>query len=294
MRIVFIGAVKFSRRTLEHLIASGATIAGVCTMQTSDFNSDHADLAPICQLHGIPWIYVADINAPETLGWIAQRRPDIIFCFGWSRILKKDLLTAAPLGVVGYHPTALPKNRGRHPLIWALVLGLKRTGSTFFLMDEGADTGDILSQQEVVIDAKDDAGTLYKKITDTAISQLDDLVPALAKNAVSPVRQDSTQANVWRKRGPSDGRIDWRMTAEHIHNLVRGLTHPYVGAEFIYKGTSIKLWSSSVVETEGTNCEPGKVRGSENGHAIIQCGSNALRLLQTEPPLTAKVDEYLL
>ena len=52
------------------------------------------------------------------------------------------------MGILGYHPSLLPFNRGRHPIIWALALGLKETGSTFFFMDENADTGDIVSQKK--------------------------------------------------------------------------------------------------------------------------------------------------
>ena len=50
---------------------------------------------------------------------------------------------------MGYHPAELPYNRGRHPIIWALALGLKSTASTFFYMKEGADDGDIISQEIV-------------------------------------------------------------------------------------------------------------------------------------------------
>jgi methionyl-tRNA formyltransferase len=63
------------------------------------------------------------------------------FCLGWSNLLKAEILKAAPLGVIGFHPAALPANRGRHPLIWALGLGLDETATTFFFMDKGADRG---------------------------------------------------------------------------------------------------------------------------------------------------------
>ena len=81
-------------------------------------------------------------------------KPDIIFCFGWSSLIKSEVLNLTKLGVVGYHPAMLPNNRGRHPLIWAKILGLTQTGSTYFFMDEGADTGDILDQSsfEISID----------------------------------------------------------------------------------------------------------------------------------------------
>ena len=65
------------------------------------------------------------------------------------------------MGVLGYHPTKLPANRGRHPLIWSLVLGLKQSASTFFFLDQDADSGDIISQKDFEILNTDDALALY-------------------------------------------------------------------------------------------------------------------------------------
>ena len=127
MRIIFIGSVAFSLSAFEHLVSTGADIVGVCTLKESKFNSDHADLSQSSILHGIPYLYVDNINSDSTVNWIKQKSPDVIFCFGWSKLLKKRILDLAPLGVIGYHPAALPANRGRHPLIWALVLGLKQS-----------------------------------------------------------------------------------------------------------------------------------------------------------------------
>jgi methionyl-tRNA formyltransferase len=130
MRVIFIGAVQFSKYALERLLATNAQIVGVCTLQNSKFNADHEDLSSVCNTYGIPWRYTEDINSAESISWISGKAPDVIFCFGWSRLLKQDLLRLAPLGIVGFHPAALPANRGRHPLIWALVLGLKKTATT--------------------------------------------------------------------------------------------------------------------------------------------------------------------
>ena len=111
--------VEFSRNALEHLLGLGAEIVGVCTLQESKFNTDHVDLSGVSAAHGIPWRYADDINSAEIVHWIRDTAPDVIFCFGWSRLLGLDLLKLAPMGVVGFHPAALPANRGRHPLIWA-------------------------------------------------------------------------------------------------------------------------------------------------------------------------------
>ena len=144
-----------------------------------------------------------------------------------------------PLGVVGFHPAALPANRGRHPIIWSLVLGLDKTASTFFFMDAGADSGDILSQREILISDQDDARTLYNKVTEMALSQIEEFLPALASGSAQRVTQSPLEASSWRKRRKTDGVIDWRMSAQSIHNLVRGLSKPYVGAHFLTDGKEI-------------------------------------------------------
>jgi methionyl-tRNA formyltransferase len=293
MRIVFIGTVRFSENVLTKLIGMSVDVVGVCTLNKSPSNADHVDLAPFCRKHNIPVKYVTDINAKESINWIKALSPDIIFCFGWSQLLKTQLLYLAPLGVIGYHPTSLPANRGRHPLIWALVLGLKETASTFFFMDDGADSGDILSQYPIKISDNDTAGTLYKRITEVALKQVDEFIPALVSGAYKRVEQNHSLSNTWRKRGKDDGKIDWRMSAKSIHNLVRGLTKPYVGAHFILQGKAIKVWETELVINSQKNVEPGKVIFVDEKEFIVKAGENAIRLLKTEPVLDIKRGSYL-
>lgn len=293
MRIVFIGTVEFSRRALECLLAMNAEIVGVCTLQEAKFNADHVDLSAVIKSRGIPWCYAEDINSTEALSWIRDKAPDVIFCFGWSRLLKQDLLRLAPRGVVGFHPAALPANRGRHPLIWALALGLEKTASTFFFMDAGADSGDILSQREIIIDDADDARTLYDKVAQTALEQIEEFVPTLAAGTFHRQKQDQQLANTWRKRGNADGKIDWRMSARSIHNLVRGLAKPYVGAHFIVNGQEIKVWKTAVVSNAQRNMEPGKVLVQTGSRFIVKCGEDAICLLVTEPSFEPIVGNYL-
>lgn len=255
MKILFIGSVAFSAHALRELIALSADVVGVCTLSASSFNADHADLTPIAKRAGIPVRETPDINSAESMDWIRARAPDVIFCFGWSRLIRAPLLAVAPLGVIGFHPAALPANRGRHPIIWALVLGLSETASTFFFMDEGVDSGDILSQVPVPIHPTDDAASLYDRITQTAMGQLRAFVPQLANGAFQRQPQDHERVNVWRKRGPADGRIDWRMSAESIHNLVRGLTRPYIGAHFELGDQHITVWRTAVEASAPPNIE---------------------------------------
>jgi len=293
MRIVYIGAVEFSLCALKHLVEKKSEIVGVCTLKKSKSNADHVDLSRYSEAHGIPTLYSDDINSDNTIEWIKSKSPDVIFCFGWSKLIKRKLLDIPPLGVVGFHPTALPKNRGRHPLIWALVLGLKSTASTFFFINAGVDSGDIISQREISIDEEDDARTLYDKVIQTALKQLDEFIPLLAKGNFTRIKQDETIANIWRKRNIADGTIDWRMSAECIHNLVRGLTKPYAGAHFMLDGKEIKVWKTSIIKDVECNIEPGKVLLQSGSGTVIKCGVGAIALLITEPEFKASVGSYL-
>lgn len=293
MRVVFIGCVQFSRDTLAAVLEAGGEVAGIVTRESSGFNSDFSSLRPIAEEHGIP-LFIAEGNDQDKMtGWIRGLDPHVIFCFGWSYLLKKELLTLPPMGVVGYHPAELPKNRGRHPIVWALALGLERTGSTFFFMDEGADSGDILDQQIVPVEYQDDAFSLYSRLTRTAIGQIHRFVPLLRDGKHAPVRQDQSKANYWRKRGIDDGKIDWRMSSSGIYNLVRALTAPYVGAHCAHKGGNVKIWG--VVEVDGVdqNHEPGKVLESGNGVIVVKCGTGAVKIVKHEFPELPAKGEYL-
>lgn len=294
MRIIFIGAVEFSRRALKRLIDLDADIVGVVTKKESPFNSDFADLSVLSRKNGIPFKYVTDVNALDSLKWMKSLDPDVIFCFGFSQILKKGILSMAPGGVIGYHPAALPRNRGRHPLVWALALGLDKTASTFFFMDKTADSGDILDQREMAVRYRDDARSLYDRMTKTALKQIDYFLPRLEKGNFRRVRQDAPGTNYWRPRREEDGQVDFRMTSRAVYNLVRALTRPYAGAHVLYNGAKVKVWEAREAPSGAGNHEHGKVLRVRNGQILVKCYDNAILFTEHEFNTLPEEGEYLL
>lgn len=293
MRIVVIGAVEFSARVLARLIERRFDVVGVCTLHDSRINADHADLSTIAGSAAIPWRYCPDINGEDSIVWIREQRPEVILGLGWSRLFSQELLDLAPHGVIGFHPTMLPQNRGRHPLIWALVLGLKQTGVTFFQMVAEADAGDILFQTAVPIYEDDDARSLYDRICDQGMSDLCSLLPLVEAGTVKRTPQAISSGNSWRKRTVRDGQIDWRMSAAQIHDLVRALSAPYVGAHFVRHGVDIKVWRAQVVRDVPENLEPGKILAVSGDGVVVKCGQNGLRILEHFPPSSFLPGEYL-
>ena len=295
MKIIFIGCVKFSAILLEKLLSLNAEIITVITKSDSSINSDHEDLSTIASKFNIPYVQCDSVNATEIKEHIASLAPDIIFCFGWSELIRREVLRLPPLGVVGYHPAPLPKNRGRHPIIWTLALGMKRTASTFFFMDEGADDGDILSQIEVPVRYEDDASTLYSKLANVAQQQLETILVDLKNKSYSRFSQKNRDSNTWRKRFISDGKIDFRMHSLTIYNLVRALTVPYVGAHIEYKGEIVKVWKIEEEICDAKNIEPGKILSVYNDDTFsVKCGNGAVKIVQHDFLVPPKVGEYFL
>lgn len=293
MRIVLIGCVQSSEYFLNKLISGGYPPAGVVTRAQSDFHSDFVDLAHICALHGIPCLHVTDANSNDSLNFIQHCKPDIIYCFGWSQLLAAHIYKIPRLGTVGFHPAKLPDNRGRHPLIWAIALGLTETASTFFMIDGQADTGGIITQETIPISYTDDAASLYGKVLQTAGEQVLLFTKAFDNGTVK-IRPQGKAGNYWRKREIQDGRIDWRMSSRAIYNLVRALTKPYPGAYFEQNGEMIRVWAVEEVEVDGVkNIECGKVISVRSSTDFCVKAYDSVVHVTKSDPVLLREEEYL-
>lgn len=295
LKALFIGCVESSEIFLKTLVEYKANIIGVITKKESKFNSDFVDLSLICKENNIRYLYVENINAPESLEFIRELKPDIGLCLGWSQLLRPEVLDLFPKGVVGFHPAALPKNRGRHPIIWTLVLGLSETASSFFMLDAGADTGQLLSQVKIPILYEDTARTLYDKIMGSAKEQLLELWDHICEGSVCIINGEGQQANTWRKRNRNDGKIDWRMSGTNIYNLVRALTKPYVGAHFEYDNREYKVWRVRELPDDGfENIEPGKIISvSDDGRFKVKSGEGIVEVIQYDGNFVPEGGKYL-
>ncbi|MCI8922483.1 MAG: methionyl-tRNA formyltransferase [Lachnospiraceae bacterium] len=294
MRVFLIGCVKSSEIFLKRLIEMDADVAGVITKSESKFNSDFVDLGEICRNHKIDYLYVHNINDREAKDYIKEKDVDLILCLGWSQLLDEEVLALPRLGCVGFHPAQLPFNRGRHPLIWALALGLEQTASTLFLMDATADTGKIISQKVIEIAYSDDAESLYHKVMDAAVDQLTEVMHDFENHTLNVIEQSAGEGNAWRKRGKEDGRIDWRMSSKSVYNLVRALTKPYVGAHFLHEDREYKVWKVQERFEKGyENIEPGKVvRVISDNNFWVKAGDNLIEVMECDS-IKLKNGEYL-
>ena len=296
MKIIFIGCVESSETLLKQvLVLSNVQVVGIVTRKISKQNSDFVSLENIAKQNSISCCYANESDSDQMMNWIRERQPDVIYCFGWSYLLDEKILSLPYIGTIGYHPAELPQNRGRHPIIWTLSLGLNQTASTFFFMNKSADSGDLLDQEKVEVTAEDDARSLYDKLMQIACMQVQRFTAQLVSGSYRRLPQVHSIANNWRKRSKMDGQIDWRMSALAIYNLVRALSPPYQGAHCLWEDKKIKIWKVEVWEKKtAQNLEPGLVLISEKGEFVVKCGDNsALHVKEHSFVKIPKVWEYL-
>jgi len=163
-------------------------------------------------------------------------------------------------------------------------------------MDEGADSGPILSQKKFGITNKDTAQTLYSKLKELSTIQVAEFLPTLIAGNYDTIVQDSDKANYWRKRSVGDGMIDWRMSEDAILKLIRALTKPYPGAQCNYQNSVITVWGArACTKRLPPNIEPGKiVKVSNEGNPVVKCFDGAVEIMNFESDVQFIEGEYLI
>ncbi len=260
MKIAFIGGVIFSHEILSHILNNGWDISVIFSYDESKnfFYSDMKSFNDISKKYGIPNIKVMNINDPENITILQKYNPDLILVMGWSQLLKNDILKIPKLGVIGSHPTELPKYPGRAPISWSILKGLKESALTFFYIEKGIDNGDILDQRKFKITDEDNATTIYKKIISLGKIMLLENLLLLKNGQAKRTKQDEKKfLENWPKRTVDDGKVNWFDTALEIHTLVRATTHPYPGAFTTYNDTKLIIWESDYIPNE--KHVPGKI-----------------------------------
>jgi len=295
IKVCVIGCVLMSKDLFLSLNKiNNIEIVGVITKKKSNYHSDFYSLKSDANQIGAKVFLSQGKEDEKMINFVKNIKADLGFCIGWSHLFSKKFIKLFNQGIIGFHPSKLPLNKGKHPIIWSLFLGLKDTASSFFLMDAGVDTGVILSQNTIKITRNDDATSLYKKISKSASKQILNFLPKYLSKKIKAKNISKEEGNIWRKRSALDGRIDWRMSYKAIENLVKALQFPYPGAYCNYSGNSYKVSKIMAGKKTKKNIEPGKVIKVINGIIHVKCWDRTLCIVEHSFSKVPKKGEYLL
>ena len=301
MKVVFMGTPDLAAEVLDTMMKSGCEVTLAVTQPDRPKGRGRGVIQTpvhVCaDKWGIPVFAPVKVKNPEAVQRLREEAPDLIVVAAFGQILSKEILELPRLGCVNVHASLLPKYRGAAPIQWAVIDGEEKSGVTIMQMDEGLDTGDILMQEEIILDPRETGESLYNKMAALGGRLLVKALPLIEQGALTPIRQndeDSTYASMLKKEM---GNIDWTLPAEKIERLVRGL-NSWPGAYTFMKGKMLKIWASSVCEVRSesgaltpgkvpapsglVSGEPGTVAGADKQFIYVNCGEGILALEEVQ------------
>ncbi len=304
MRVIFMGTPDFAVGALQAIIEAGHQVAVVVTQPDKPKGrGKEVQMTPVkaCALaNNIPVFQPVKIKEPEAVEVLRGYQADIFVVAAFGQILSEEILAMPKYGCVNIHASLLPKYRGAGPIQWAIIDGEQKTGITIMQMEKGLDTGDILLQKEVEIDARETGDSLHDKLAAAGAELIVEALPKIAAGQVMPRRQKDEESCYAKMLQKSMGKIDWNMPAGKLDCLIRGLIS-WPGASTTFRGKNLKIWEEEPVAKDGFSAQisetvPGTVLCVEKDAFYVQTGEGVLRILavQMEGKKRMAVKDFLL
>ena len=299
MKILFMGTPDFAAGILKAIVESGRHEVVCAVTQPDRPKGRSKELIPCpvkeyAAARGIPLLQPAKIKEEQEVAKLKGIDADIYVVAAFGQILSKEILDIPKHGCINVHASLLPEYRGAAPIQWAIADGKKVTGVTIQQMNEGVDTGDILSVSQVEIGDDETGGSLFDRLMDEGASLIVRTLDMIEKGEAKPVPQDDSKATYAKILKKEMGCIDFARSAEEIERMIRAFT-PWPGGYTYLDGKMIKIKKCRVCQSSGDE-EPGTVTGTSKDEIVVACGRGALGIsvLQSEGKKEMTAHDYLL
>ena len=287
MNVIFFGTPVFAANVLAFLLENNVNVAAVITKPDRP-KGRSGDPVPtpvklIAQARQIPVFQPALVSAPEFADVIASFKADLFVVVAYGEIIKQHLLDMPTKGCINLHASLLPKYRGAAPIQRSIMDGEEKTGATIMHMVRKMDAGDIIKVVEIPIESQANFIEIERNLCTAGSHALLEVVRDFESGSVQSIPQDHSKATLAPKIELEDCEICWSLTAQQIHNLVRGVMPDpgawcYVKIRGQKKRLRVNKAEVIVVEAE----TPGNILRYGKEGLVVACGQNALRIIELQ------------
>ncbi|NLL91579.1 MAG: methionyl-tRNA formyltransferase [Ruminococcaceae bacterium] len=204
---------------------------------------------------GLPVFQPEKIRNEDFLSELKALSADVAVVMAYGKIIPKEALAVPRYGFINIHASLLPRWRGAAPVQYALMHGDKKTGVTIMQMDEGIDTGDIISSEEIEIAAEDDAKSLFSAVSSLGAKLVIETLRDIEEKGVSATLQNEESASYAGLIKREMGLFSFFDSTGEILGKVKGLCIWPV-AYFKREGSDIKVHKAAASNLSG---KPGEV-----------------------------------
>jgi len=293
MKVVFAGTPEFAAVALRALIDAGFEIPLVLTQPDRPagrgMQLQASAVKQVALAHGIevlqPLSLRMDAKDPQRAeeAKAAHQRLtgtdyDVMVVAAYGLILPRSTLDIKPC--INIHGSILPRWRGAAPIHRAIEAGDHETGVTIMEMEEGLDTGPMLSMERVAIDDLDTTGSLHDKLAALGGRMIVEALRKMASGGLQAEPQPEAGVTYAAKISKEEAKLDFALPADMLARKVRAF-NPFPGAQAQAGASTIKIWNAQPASGSG---EPGRVLAADAGGIVVACGAGALRLMELQKP----------
>lgn len=262
MKYVFFGTPEFSANILDGLIRAGfPPVALVCNPDRPVGRKQVITPPPTKAFIEKQNIEGIEVFQPETKDELLKMSDEIFenadfgIVASYSKIIQQEVIDKAKLGIIGVHPSLLPKLRGASPIQSAILTGEAETGVTLYLLDKKVDHGEVLSMGKITLDEQN-YDELLNESADLAVELLTKILPSFSDGDITSEAQDESLATHTKKFSSEDGHIHIEdliiavdgtspSIALAIHRVIRAL-NPEPGVYTMRNDKRVKLLASEL------------------------------------------------
>jgi methionyl-tRNA formyltransferase len=277
------GTPEFAAVSLRALIEAGYEIPLVITQPDRKGNRNKMILSPVRQLAldcGLETAQPVRLRRDkELIERLRDIAPDMIVVAAFGQILPKSVLDIPRLGCINVHGSLLPDLRGASPMQGAVLKGLDESGVTIMRMEEGLDTGDMISKVSCDIRGMD-ITEVSRVLADAGARLLTETIPHIADGTAVYEKQDDSLSSYAKMINKKDGLTDFTEPADVIERRIRAYLEWPTCYSYL-DGQQVKFYKAEVID-EDPDGEPGTVSRTDKKSYFINCGSGKLRVLEQQ------------
>jgi N-acetylglucosamine malate deacetylase 1 len=288
----YLGGVLEGQDILQHLLRQGWSPGVILALSDEALRTAAGGHPWPDAFAGHPVIKVPGFQTPAAMQALGAAGTRGALCAGISEILREPFLAAFPLGVYGFHASLLPALAGPAPVNWAIIQGLRETGTTLLRYTRDLDGGTNVAQATCPIEPRETPATLYRKLSTLSAALWLEHWPRIAAGDIPERPMGRLPLNL--RRRPEDGLIRWgEHSAATLDRWVRGLSRPYPGAYFWFTGKRIWVHVSEP-QSGSPGADPPALESVESQQLTVALPDGGLRLSDLRLDGDAAVPAYLL
>jgi methionyl-tRNA formyltransferase len=294
LRVAFAGTPQFALPALAALCAQH-DVVGVLTQP--DRPQGRGRKLKASPVKAAALARALPLAQPQTLRGEAARAvlqgwaPEVLIVVAYGLLLPREILALPRYGCLNIHASLLPRWRGAAPIQRAILAGDSETGVTIMQMDQGLDTGAILTRAVLPLSAADTGASVHDALALLGATALLETLAALAAGRLTPVPQPLEGVTYAPKIEKTEARIDWGQDAAAIGRQVRAF-NPSPVAETTLDGEQLRIYAAHPSDERALNVLPNASKSAENGAIIaveadavlVRCGHGLLALTQVQQP----------